>query len=89
MKNSLAGLEANSVTASGLGERRNGKFVLRGGGYLTPYSRSILSVHMGGDALAVPATLDPQHGDISGYCKCHEPSGFQGLDWKGAGLRAI
>ena len=59
MKNTLAGLEANSVTASGLGERRNGKFVLRGGGYLTPYSRSILSVHMGGDALAVPATLDP------------------------------
>ena len=79
MKSTLAGLEASSVTASGLGERRNGKFVLRGGGYLTPYSRSILSVHMGGDALAVPATLDPRTVHFLDIANAMSPAGFKGL----------
>ena len=79
MKNTLAGLEGNGVAAPGVGERRDGKFILRGGAYLTPTTRATLSLHMGGDARAVPATLDPRTVQFMNAANAMSPAGFKGL----------
>jgi hypothetical protein len=86
MKNTIAGLEGNGVNAPGVGERRDGKFILRGGAYLSSATRAILSVHMGGDALAVPATLDPRTVRFMDSANAMSPAGFKG---RAAGAHAV
>ena len=48
METTMAGLELNGITTTGIGARRDGHFVLRGGEYLTPHARALLPMHMGG-----------------------------------------
>ena len=54
----LAGLDGNGIPSSHYGSRRDGKFILRGGDYLTPHARSVLPLHMGGESYVIPTTLD-------------------------------
>ena len=69
-----------------MGERRDGKFILRGGAYLSAVTRATLSVHMGGDALAVPAKLDPRTIRFMDSANAMSPAGFKG---RAAGSRAV
>ena len=74
----LAGLDGNGIPAQLYGKRRDGKFILRGGDYLTHHARSVLPIHMGGESLVIPATLDDRTVTYLDKANAMSPAGFKG-----------
>ena len=74
----LAGLDGNGIPSSLYGKRRDGKFILRGGDYLTHHARSVLPIHMGGESLVIPATLDDRTVTYLDKANAMSPAGFKG-----------
>ena len=60
------------------GPKRDGKFILRGGDYLTHHARSVLPIHMGGESLVIPATLDDRTVTYLDKANAMSPAGFKG-----------
>ena len=74
----LAGLDGNGIPSSLYGSRRDGKFILRGGDYLTPHARSVLPMHMGGESFVIPTTLDDRTVTFLDKANAMSPAGFKG-----------
>ena len=56
---------------------RDGRFILRGGDYLTPHARSVLPMHMGGESFVIPTTLDDRTVTFLDKANAMSPAGFK------------
>ena len=74
----LAGLDGNGIPSSHYGSKRDGKFILRGGDYLTLHARSVLPLHMGGESYVIPTTLDDRTVTFLDKANAMSPAGFKG-----------
>ena len=74
----LDGLEGNGVSCASIGARRDGRFILSGGAYLTAHARSVLPIHMGGEHAVLPVGLDDRTIDFLDRANAMSPAGFKG-----------
>ena len=79
MEVTLAGLELNSVSSASFGARvHDGRFILRGGTYLSSLAKAQLPLHMGGANPDIPADLDERTINFMDMANAMSSRGFKG-----------
>jgi len=79
MEVTLAGLELNSVSSASFGARgSDGRFILRGGTYLSSLAKAQLPMHMGGANPDIPEDLDERTILFMDMANAMSSRGFKG-----------
>ena len=79
MEVTLAGLELNSVSSASFGARGlGGRFILRGGTYLSSLAKAQLPMHMGGANPDIPTDLDERTINFMDMANAMSSRGFKG-----------
>jgi hypothetical protein len=79
MEVTLAGLELNSVSSASFGARgSDGRFILRGGTYLSSLAKAQLPMHMGGANPDIPEDLDERTIQFMDMANAMSSRGFKG-----------
>ena len=79
MEVTLAGLELNFVSSASFGARGpDGRFILRGGTYLSSLAKAQLPMHMGGANPDIPEDLDERTIQFMDMANAMSSRGFKG-----------
>ena len=73
----VEGLSSNGIEIDGLGEKKNGKYILRGGLTLTAHAAEQLPPEMGGRSRKPAVGMDPRTVSFMQSVNIHSPAGYK------------